>query len=180
MKQQVFVGALGGAVASLPRSALVCIFAMGMLNPVIAFCQQPATPTTAIGDKAVYSPGLGEFMLQTQTRHLKLWLAGNVGNWELADYELDELKEGLEDAVKYVPNYKGMQVGQMIDSIVMTPLGEVEKAIKVRDRTKFASSFDKLTEACNACHQATNRAFIVIQRPSGAQFPNQSFAPKPK
>jgi hypothetical protein len=54
----------------------------------------------------------------------------------------------------------------------------VEKAIKSRDRAKFVSAFDKLTKACNSCHQAANRAFIVIQRPSAATFPNQSFTPK--
>ena len=82
--------------------------------------------------------------------------------------------------MKPVPNYKGMPVGQMMELVVVRPLGNVEKAIKARDRAKFVSSFDKLTDACNACHQAASRAFIVIQRPSGAQFPNQSFAPKPR
>src|SRR5258708_2004739 len=116
---------------------------LAMVFPVIAFSQQPASPPAATGPKPIFSPGLGEFMLQTQTRHLKLWLAGNAGNWELADYEVDELKEGLEDAAKYVPTYKGMPVGQMIDSMVMPPIGEIEKTIKARDRVKFAGMFDK-------------------------------------
>jgi hypothetical protein len=60
----------------------------------------------------------------------------------------------------------------------MAPIAEVEKAVKARDRVAFVAAFDKLTAACNACHQAANRAFIVIQRPVGATFPNQPFAPK--
>ena len=116
-------------------------------------------------------------MTVTQARHAKLWLAGNAANWELADYEVDELKEGLEDAAKYVPVYKDMPVGKMIETIIMAPIDEVEKAIKARDRAKFTSSFDKLTGACNSCHQASNRAFIVIQRPASSSFPNQNFSP---
>jgi hypothetical protein len=101
-----------------------------------------------------------------------------VRNWDLADYQIDELKEGLEDVVKHFPVYKEMPVGQMIGTTIMTPIAEVEKAIKARDRGKFVSTFDKLTDACNTCHQSANRAFIVVQRPTASTFSNQSFAPK--
>ena len=43
-----------------------------------------------------------------------------------------------------------------------------------------AAAFDQLTAACNACHEAANRGFIVIRRPATSQFPNQSFAPRGK
>jgi hypothetical protein len=124
-------------------------------------------------------PGLVE-MMATQSHHMKLWLAGNARNWELADYQADELKEGLEDAAKKVPNYKGVPVGSMIETLVMPRIADVEAAIKAKDRNKFVAAYDKLTAACNACHQGSNRAFIVVQRPAGAAFPNQSFAPKQK
>jgi hypothetical protein len=45
-----------------------------------------------------YLPGFGEFMSATQMRHAKLWFAGDAQNWDLAAFELDEIKEGLEDA----------------------------------------------------------------------------------
>jgi hypothetical protein len=133
--------------------------------------QAPA-PTQA------YSPGLAEIMIATQIRHAKLWLAGNAGNWALADYQVDELKEGLEDAVKYFPVYKDMPVGKMIETTAMPAIVDVEAAVKAHDRAKFISAFDKLTAACNTCHQSANRPFIVVQRPTGSVFPNQSFAPK--
>ncbi|MGZ3296219.1 MAG: hypothetical protein ACXU9D_23460, partial [Xanthobacteraceae bacterium] len=125
-------------------------------------------------------PGIAEIMIMTQIRHAKLWLAGNAGNWELADYQIEELKEGFEDVVSHFPVYKDMPVGQMIEATIMPPIDDVEKAIKSHDRAKFVSTFDRLTEACNRCHQAANRAFIVIRRPSGAIFTNQSFPPKRK
>lgn len=129
-------------------------------------------------DSKVYSPGLADIMMATQVRHAKLWLAGDARNWELADYEIDELKEGLEDVVKYFPVYKDMPVGQMVESTAMAPIKEVEAAVKAKDRARFTAAFDKLTAACNTCHQSANRPFIVVQRPTGSAFSNQSFAPK--
>ena len=55
---------------------------------------------------------------------------------------------------------------------------QYNKAIKAKDRTRFAAAYDRLTAACNTCHQSANRPFIVIQRPSSSAFPNQSFAPR--
>ena len=133
---------------------------------------------SADASKGSYAPGLADIMIMTQVRHAKLWLAGDVGNWDLADYEIDELKEGLEDVVKYFPKYKDVPVGQMIEGTIMTPIGEVEGAIKARDRARFVAAYNNLTAACNTCHQSANRPFIVIQRPTGSAFPNQSFAPK--
>jgi hypothetical protein len=127
-----------------------------------------------------HAPGLVAFMLQVQSHHTKLWLAGNARNWELADYQVDELKELLEDIAKAVPKYKDVPVGQMIETTTMAPIGEIEAAVKARDSAKFAAAFDKLTAACNACHEAANRGFIVIQRPATSAFPNQSFAPRRK
>ena len=127
-----------------------------------------------------YTPSLVEFMMNVQSHHAKLWLAGNARNWDLADYQVDELKELLEDIAKRVPDYKGTPVGKMIESITMPPIGDIESAIKARDLAKFAAAFDKLTAACNACHEAANRGFIVIQRPATSPFPNQSFAPRRK
>ncbi|MGH2563654.1 MAG: hypothetical protein ACRDE5_04015, partial [Ginsengibacter sp.] len=42
---------------------------------------------------AEYAPGLGEIMGGIQMHHAKLWYAGINDNWELAQYEIDELKE---------------------------------------------------------------------------------------
>lgn len=152
------------------RLLLGAFLTLSLLHPAAVRGQQPPAPA--------YALGLIEFMTFVQIRHAKLWLAGNAGNWELADYEIDELKEVLENAAKHVPDYKGSPVGKMIETMAMPPMEEVEKAINAKDRIKFTAAFDKLTAACNTCHQAANRPFIVIQRPANSAFPNQSFAPR--
>ena len=148
---------------------------------IIAGFALAAVTGSATGEPAKpYEPGLVEFMLTVQSHHAKLWLAGNARNWELAEYQADELKELVEDIATRVPVYKDVPVGKMIEAASLPPLGDVEKAIKAGDGKAFAGAFDKLTAACNACHEAANRGFIVIQRPAASPFPNQSFAPKRK
>jgi hypothetical protein len=130
--------------------------------------------------KEQHGPNLIDFMMTIQTHHLKLWYAGNARNWDLADYQVDELKEALEDAGKLIPDYKGVPVRSMIDNLAMPPIEDIEGAIKAKDRAKFVAGYDKLTAACNSCHQGSKRGFIVVQRPVGTAFPNQSFAPRKK
>jgi len=124
-----------------------------------------------------YAPGLGEVMSLQQARHVKLWLAGEQRNWALAAYELDELREGFADASALHPGFEGVPVAALIAQLTPAPLHALGKAIEAKDPAGFASSFDGLTAACNACHRAARHGFIVITRPSGPAFGNQQFAP---
>ncbi len=153
------------------QSAIALLIGLAMIGATSRATGEPAQP---------YAPGPVEYMLQLQSHHNKLWLAGNARNWDLADYQADELKELLEDIAKRIPVYKDMPIGKMIEATVMPPMEGVEAAIKSRNSKAFASAFDKLTAGCNSCHEAAKRGFIVVQRPATSPFPNQSFAPKRK
>jgi len=133
-----------------------------------------ATPRAAAPEVA----GLGEIMSLQQMRHLKLWFAGNAANWELADYELDELKEGFDDVLKRFPTKDGVPLAPMVKTIMGREIPELEKKIKLRDAAGFAAAFDALTAGCNACHQSAKKGFVVIQRPTNSPYSNQSFAPR--
>jgi len=117
-----------------------------------------------------YEPGLGEIMALQQMRHIKLYYAGNAGNWPLADYEIGELKEGFDDVDKRLG-------GDTVEKQVGAPLAALDKAIEAHDRAAFASGYDKLTAGCNSCHHLLDHAFIVIQRPTSLPYTDQSFAP---
>lgn len=126
----------------------------------------------------VYIPGLGDIMGMIQMRHTKLWFAGKRKNWQLAAYELDELKEGFGDAAKFQPDFKGHSVPQMVKENIYQPASNLEKAIESKNPIMFTKGFDQLTRACNACHQEAGFAFIVIKRPDILPFPNQQFEPQ--
>jgi hypothetical protein len=138
---------------------------------------QHATAPAARSATAAYAPGLGEVMSLQQMRHSKLWFAGSALNWELATYELDELGEGFDDVAKLFPTHDGVPLGPMVRTITGREIPDLAKAIAARDGAKFASAFDALTAACNACPQSAKHGFIVIQRPASLPYSNQSFTP---
>ena len=45
---------------------------------------------------------IGEIMVLQQLRHIKLWFAGRAGNWPLAGYEIDKLKDGFDAVNKLI------------------------------------------------------------------------------
>jgi hypothetical protein len=124
-----------------------------------------------------YEPGLGEFMTATQLRHAKLWFAGKQKNWDLAAYEIDEIKEGLGDAARLFPAFDGIPVAEMIKTIIDPRIENLEKAVRAKSSTKFMVAFDELTSGCNSCHAGANKPFIRIQRPTEPPLTNQNFAP---
>ena len=127
-----------------------------------------------------YAPGLGEIMSLQQMRHSKLWFAGQAQNWELADYELDELSEGFDDVLKYHPTHKESPVNpkDAIPRIVTVPLKDVRAAVEKKDAKAFEAAFTALTTACNDCHKAMNFGFNAVQIPTANPYPNQVFTPR--
>jgi hypothetical protein len=142
-----------------------------LLGFVSACRREPATPP--------FTPGLGEIMTMTQMRHAKLWFAGTAGNWPLASYELDELDEGMQDAATFHPTHKDapLPIPALIEKIMKEPVQQLRKAVDARDGSGFTQAFDGLTEACNACHRATNFGFNVVTRPGANPYSNQTFQP---
>jgi hypothetical protein len=137
----------------------------------------PVMLAAAAEPAKTYAPGLGEYMAATQVRHAKLWFAGKAENWPLAGWEVNEIREGLEDAVKYHATHDGIPVAEMIKTIIDPRLETLDKAIAAKSGAQFTAAFDELTEGCNACHAAANKPFIRIQRPTTPPFGNQNFAP---
>jgi hypothetical protein len=155
---------------------------------VVAACgRAPASaPAPAPGATAPlaaaepFVPGLGELMSLQQMRHVKLWLAGKAGNWKLAAYEVDELREGFDDVVKWHPTHKDSPVApkDAIPVMMKSPLDDVRQAVEKQDAKAFAEAYDSLTTACNSCHEATNFGFNHVQRPATNPYPNQIFDPE--
>ena len=48
----------------------------------------------ALAQTDPYVPALADIMSAAQWRHIKLWFAGKHQNWELASYELLQIRAG--------------------------------------------------------------------------------------
>jgi len=120
-----------------------------------------------------YKPGFGEFMGSIQVHHEKLWFAGINQNWKLADFEIGEIKESLEDIQTYCTDRPERKSLTMIDR----PLDSISYAIQQKDEALFKKNFITLTNTCNNCHKATEHEFNVIKIPDTPPFSNQEFKP---
>ena len=118
-----------------------------------------------------YSPGLGEFMVSIQLHHSKLWFAGQNGNWELANFELGEIQETLNDINHYNKDRPEIRDLPMIYS----PMDSLTSAIKNKDPVAFNRGYVFLTNTCNNCHQVTKHVFNKIKIPDGPPVTNQVF-----
>lgn len=124
--------------------------------------------------KNSYKPGLGEFMSQIQVHHAKLWFAGKYGNWPLANFEVGEIQEALDDIPKFCSDRPEIK---SID-IIVPAMDSIDVAIKAKDENRFESSFTLLTATCNDCHKATNHGFNMIKIPDIPPVSNQVFRPQ--
>jgi hypothetical protein len=119
-----------------------------------------------------YKPGFGEFMTNVQIHHAKLWFAGKNQNWKLADFEIHEIKESLDDILKFQSNREESKAL----SVINAPLDSVSGAIEKKDLSLFMHSFTTLTNTCNACHEAVKFEFNKVKIPDTPPFSNQDFS----
>jgi hypothetical protein len=124
-----------------------------------------------------YVPRLGDIMNAAQTRHIKLWYAVKAANWDLAAFEIRQLKASLVEAALL---YSGIPVTNV--TTLAAPLQSVADAIEAKDGKRFAKAYGELTGGCNACHQSMERAFVSIRTPAEQPFGfgDQLFLPQGK
>ena len=146
----------------------------------IGSCSQPAKVNQALQNRIdsleqklneTYKPGFGEFMSSIQAHHSKLWFAGQNQNWKLADFEIHEIMESIDDIRKYETDRKETALIPMIDPAIES----VNQAIIKENPELFKSSFTNLTNTCNACHRAASFEFNVVKIPESSPFSNQDF-----
>ena len=147
---------------------------MKYLAVIGTFCICLILAPLAVAQQYAYKPPLGDIMGKIQLRHIKLWFAGKLKNWELATYEVDEIRASLESAADL---YRGIPVELATNTA--DPILALGKAIETKDSAMFAKAYSELTAACNACHAGIGRGFIVMQVPSSSPFTDQLFEPHP-
>ena len=118
-----------------------------------------------------YKPGFGEFMSSVQVHHAKLWFAGLNQNWKLADFEVHEMMEAIENIQKYQTERMESKKISMINPV----LDSVNVAIEKKDPVLFKSSFILMTNTCNNCHHAVDFEFNVVKIPDTPPYSNQDF-----
>jgi hypothetical protein len=157
----------------MKRISAVAILAIGITSIPAAADDQPP------GNSGLrYLPNLADIMGATQLRHFKLWYAGNVRNWSLAHYELQRIDASFQDAMKFYPNFPQANMKVMAPSAE-----EIGQAIEAKDGARFEKGFERMTSACNSCHEQAGLGFIYIHVPrtspiETSPFSDQGFEPR--
>ncbi len=151
------------AMVEIRRIAIAVAACAATWIPALADDQKAANSSEQSSPDAQgrFVPRLNDMMVATQLRHFKLWYAGVVQNWPLANYELTQIRDAITDTERLFANKGGAKMSAM-----MTPPADaVADAIRAKDLKKFASAFTKLTASCNSCHEAAGFGFIKIRDP---------------
>ena len=112
---------------------------------------------------------LSDLMIALQFQHIKLWFAGKLSNWDLANYELRQIRANLQKAMpSSSESARSSQTAEQLQAL--------DHAIQQRDAAAFAKAHSELTNACNACHRATGFVSTTIQAPPHPPFSDQLFA----
>jgi hypothetical protein len=144
-------------------------------------CRPPAERNRVLQDRVdslekkladSYKPGLGEFMTGIQMHHSKLWFAGQNQNWKLADFEIHEMQESIQNIRKYQTGRKESKLMEVLNPAI----DSVNAAIQHKSPSRFKNSFVLLTNTCNNCHKATQFEFNLVKTPISSPFSNQDFS----
>lgn len=154
----------------MARRVLALLIGTAFLGATALLPDAARTETSVSG--ARYIPSLGDLMGTMQLRHIKLWLAGKRRNWELASYELNQMNASFSDIGTL---YSGIPIADMTP--MSPPVAKLADAIRDKNSEAFAAAFGEMTKACNNCHQAIGRRYIVMRVPDSSPFSDQDFAP---
>ncbi|MGL2967315.1 hypothetical protein [Flavobacterium sp. XGLA_31] len=155
------------------------IFLLLLLFGLVS-CRQQGSNTAALQKEVdslranAYKPGFGEFMSSIQVHHNKLWFAGQHKNWKLADFEIHEIMEAVDNIKKYQTERKESQWMPMIEPA----LDSVNRAIQQQNKVAFDRSYTTLTNTCNHCHETVHFEFNVVKVPDTPPYSNQDFKAK--
>lgn len=143
-------------------------------------CQDQSAEVTALKNRVdslekqlagSYKPGFGEFMTGIQAHHAKLWFAGLDQNWKLADFEIHEIIEALENVQKFQSEREESKLIPTLNPA----LEALSDAVGKQDPGLFKTNYEALTATCNNCHRNVNYGFNLVKTPDTPPFSNQIF-----
>jgi len=124
--------------------------------------------TSRAASPAELAATLSDLMTRLQLQHAKLWFAGKLSNWSLANYETQQIDANLEAISRLLAN------PSQADR-VREQMRAVRQALQSKDVPAFMAAYAGLTNECNGCHRSSGYAWIVMQTPLVLPVPNQLF-----
>jgi hypothetical protein len=125
---------------------------------------------------------LGNVMVQVARRFEIAGRAASANRFELAEFEVGEIAEVFETDVPGAELPKEgptAHIPLMAKAFLESTAPELKKAASAKDRAAFAAAFQRTAAVCNACHQASAKAFIQVPSELGKAVPDVDPVPAP-
>ncbi len=131
---------------------------------VVVACHSGTPPPPA--------PHFGDVMTQIGRRFELLGRAAVAKRWDLASFELGELREGFDDVPRAeIPDDVHADIPQLAKLFVPAIENALEAGLAKHDATEFARGFATASGSCNTCHHEAGRAYIEIPDKPGDSVP---------
>ena len=109
-----------------------------------------------------------------------LWFAGEAGNWDMAHYQILEMREIQETGeITRPPRAPALKA---FESGFLDPLDEASQA---KDKAQFETAYRSAIQGCNACHGGQTSAdfpkgfgFVKVQVPSKSIWDIYAWTPQ--
>lgn len=127
-----------------------------------------ASPTPfSVDTLSAIQPGLGTVMIEYGRRMASVWFAGEASNWDMAKYQIIEMRE-----IQEVGETTRPARATALKSFESSFLDPLDEAVAAGDKAKFESAYRSAIQGCNSCHGSQTSAdfpkgfgFIKVQVP---------------
>lgn len=117
------------------------------------------------------------YMSYLQNHTAKLGLAGNLKNWELANFYSTEILESMDKIVASNVYENGIAISPLMKNFGLKSVYNLQESIEKKDIDSFHSSYELLVANCNNCHTTVGHPYIKIKTPEFNTYSNQNFEP---
>ena len=153
---------------SVPKlaTAVGCLMLLGGAASAQTTDWLKGTTEQKLQTLADIQPGLGTVMVEYSFRFGTLYYAAQGGNWKLANYELQEMKEIQETGENTRPGRAAAL--KAYEAKFLDPL---EGAIKGGNLKAFNVAFQSALKGCNECHVDQKFGYIKYELPKSSPSP---------
>ena len=148
-----------------------------------------AASTTAVDDLRAeikklqaLAPDQAAIMTHVAYHWSNLWFAIEKENWPLAEFYLSETRANLKWAVRSRPFRKTaageINLGAIAEALDNTEFTQMKAAIGKKDHDRCIKLYDKALQGCYTCHKASEKPYLVPQRPKSPEVGVINFDPK--
>ena len=128
------------------------------------------------------APDQAAIMTHVAYHWTNLWFAIEKENWPLAEFYLSETRANLKWAVRAKPFRKTaageINLGAIAEALDNTEFTQMKEAIGKNDKDRCVKVYDKALQGCYTCHKASEKPYLVPQRPQSPEVRVLNFDPK--